>query len=309
MYSVLCMIIYCTRNPCVNESLISMGCIHGACAAASSHLPSRSLRTRYGNVRVRTLLGMKYHSVASQGHVAVMLGPGKAAMLLQSTANSGPGGRDPTHPGVHDNVSLEDCFRTEEYCKFEYAVLPQHWIGRKQPPSCQDKMFGECGAGVTPGFNVTCCPGAQCKPAQKGAPPVCVPGTEPQLVQTTTPTPTPAPDPLPVRVACVGDSITAGYLSSNASFAYPGRLQAQLDSKYGPGKYTVTNFGAGGATVQRSADSPYWNRTQFAAFVNGSNYDIVIIMLGTNDAKDKGNGGAPNWPAACRCVHLPLHLW
>ena len=79
-------------------------------------------------------------------------------------------------------------------------------------------------------------------------------------------------------MACVGDSITAGYLSSNASFAYPGRLQAQLDSKFGAGKYTVTNFGAGGATVQKGADSPYWNRTQYAAFVNGS-YDIVIVML------------------------------
>ena len=61
----------------------------------------------------------------------------------------------------------------------------------------------------------------------------------------------------------------------------------------------MTNFGAGGATVQKGADSPYWNRTQFAAFVNGSSYDIVIMMLGTNDAKDKGNGGTPNWPAAC----------
>jgi acyl-CoA thioesterase-1 len=109
----------------------------------------------------------------------------------------------------------------------------------------------------------------------------------------------PTPSTAVVRVACVGDSITAGYLSSNASYAYPGRLQMHLDSNFGVGKYKVTNFGAGGATVQKSADSPYWNRTQYAAFVNGSSYDIVIIMLGTNDAKDKGNGGAPNWPPSC----------
>ena len=83
-----------------------------------------------------------------------------------------------------------------------------------------------------------------------------------------------------VRIACVGDSITAGYLASNASFAYPGRLQSLLDAKHGAGAFEVFNFGAGGATVQKGADSPYWNRTQFAAFVNGSNYDIVIIMLG-----------------------------
>jgi sialate O-acetylesterase len=93
---------------------------------------------------------------------------------------------------------------------------------------------------------------------------------------------TQAADPTTIRVACVGDSITAGYLSSNASFAYPGRLQAQLDSKFGAGKYTVTNFGAGGATVQKGADSPYWNRSQYAAFVNGSSYDIVIMMLVRN---------------------------
>jgi lysophospholipase L1-like esterase len=246
-----------------------------------------------------TLLGMKYHSVARQGHVVVMLGPGKTAKLLQSTANSGPDGSDPTHPGVHANVTLEDCFRTAEYCKFEYAVLPQHWIDRRLPParSCQDKMFGECGAGIDPGFNVTCCPGAHCKAAQKGAPTVCVPGEPTQ--QFLTLTLTPPPPPPAIRVACVGDSITAGYLSSNASFAYPGRLQAHLDAKFGPGIYAVTNFGAGGATVQKDADSPYWNRTQYATFVNGSSYDIVILMLGTNDAKDTGNGGAPNWPAAC----------
>ena len=30
------------------------------------------------------------------------------------------------------------------------------------PPSCQDKMFGECGPGIVPGHNVTCCAGARC---------------------------------------------------------------------------------------------------------------------------------------------------
>ena len=90
--------------------------------------------------------------------------------------------------------------------------------------------------------------------------------------------------PRRVRVACVGDSITAGYLASNKSMAYPGRLQAQLTARFGEGSYIVSNFGAGGATVQRGADSPYWNRTQFAQWINGT-YDVVIMMLGTNDAK------------------------
>ena len=43
---------------------------------------------------------------------------------------------------------------------------------------------------------------------------------------------------------------------------------------------------------------PDWNRTQYGQFVNGT-WDVVIMMLGTNDAKDVGNGGAPNWPAGC----------
>jgi hypothetical protein len=40
---------------------------------------------------------------------------------------------------------------------------------------------------------------------------------------------------LPIKVACVGDSITAGYLASNATVAYPGVLQSLLDAKHGAG--------------------------------------------------------------------------
>ena len=95
-----------------------------------------------------------------------------------------------------------------------------------------------------------------------------------------------------VRIACVGDSITAGYLASNASFAYPGRLQSLLDAKHGAGGFEVFNFGAGGATVQKGADSPYWQRDQYKQFIS-STYDAVIVMLGTNDAKHQ------NWPMNC----------
>ena len=42
-------------------------------------------------------------------------------------------------------------------------------------PSCQDKVWGECGAGIVPGKTVQCCKGMTCKPAQPNAPPVCVP--------------------------------------------------------------------------------------------------------------------------------------
>lgn len=78
-----------------------------------------------------------------------------------------------------------------------------------------------------------------------------------------------------LKIACVGDSITAGAHASNASMAYPQQLQAMLD----PTKYAVTNLGACGSTMQRKGDSPYWQRPQFTA-LNSSKWDIVVIMLG-----------------------------
>ena len=82
--------------------------------------------------------------------------------------------------------------------------------------------------------------------------------------QLTKPTPT-----TPIRVACVGDSITA---------LYPAYLYAMLGSN----KYSVGNFGVGGSTVSLDFDKPYMNQT---AATNALNFapDIVVIMLGTND--------------------------
>jgi hypothetical protein len=58
--------------------------------------------------------------------------------------------------------------------------------------------------------------------------------------------------PQPLKIACVGDSITAGAHASNASMGYPGQLQRMLD----PAKYAVTNLGACGSTMQKNGDSP-----------------------------------------------------
>jgi lysophospholipase L1-like esterase len=74
---------------------------------------------------------------------------------------------------------------------------------------------------------------------------------------------------------------------------YPSQLQQMLG-----GNYVVTNLGASGATLQKKGDSPYWNRPQFQTLIQNK-WDIVIIMLGTNDAKDKGSGGPPNWTHDC----------
>jgi len=81
-----------------------------------------------------------------------------------------------------------------------------------------------------------------------------------------------------INVACVGDSITQGYLSSRG-MDYPTQLQALLGSGY-----KVMNFGAGGRTMLKKGDNPYW-RTGPLKQALASQPSIVVLMLGTNDAK------------------------
>ena len=75
-------------------------------------------------------------------------------------------------------------------------------------------------------------------------------------------------------------------------------MQMLLDAKYGFGQYIVTNLGACGSTMLRHGDSPFWLRPQYKALVGGK-WDIVTIMLGTNDAKDRGDGGPADWNHTC----------
>lgn len=102
-----------------------------------------------------------------------------------------------------------------------------------------------------------------------------------------------------IKVACVGDSITAGAHSSGSAKTYPSQLQDLIGSGY-----SVTNLGACGSTMLKSADSPYWKRPQYAA-LTAAKWDIVIIMLGTNDAKDAGSHGPQNWPHDCGSIQTP----
>ena len=85
-----------------------------------------------------------------------------------------------------------------------------------------------------------------------------------------------------VKVACVGDSITYGHGSTNPEVdSYPAHLQELLGLRY-----EVRNFGVSGKTMNdaRGWDS-YVSTNEYAA---SKEYqpDIVILMLGTNDAKD-----------------------
>jgi alpha-L-fucosidase len=82
----------------------------------------------------------------------------------------------------------------------------------------------------------------------------------------------------PIRVACVGDSITAGIGAENGK-SYPSQLQYLLGDKW-----EVKNFGLSGRTLLKKGDNPYWVE---AAFKEAQAFkpDVVIIMLGTNDTK------------------------
>jgi lysophospholipase L1-like esterase len=75
-----------------------------------------------------------------------------------------------------------------------------------------------------------------------------------------------------IRVACVGDSITEGS-------GYPADLQIMLGANY-----HVESFGVSGSTVLLNSDRPYLNQN---ACKKSKVFQpsIVIIMLGTNDAK------------------------
>jgi len=74
-----------------------------------------------------------------------------------------------------------------------------------------------------------------------------------------------------IRVACVGDSITEGS-------GYPDKLQSLLGTDY-----SVGNFGVSGSTVSLNSEKPYMNQSKFQEAMDFQP-DIVVIMLGTNDA-------------------------
>jgi acyl-CoA thioesterase-1 len=74
------------------------------------------------------------------------------------------------------------------------------------------------------------------------------------------------------KVACVGDSITA----------LPTSWCGDLSTKLGAG-YTVSNFGVTGTNLEKNVGQPYWTSSEFTPSHDFAP-NIVIIMLGTNDA-------------------------
>jgi len=89
----------------------------------------------------------------------------------------------------------------------------------------------------------------------------------------------------PIRIACVGDSITYGDKlgKRRETKSYPAQLQALLGSGY-----QVNNYGVGGMIMREKTkkdrkQNSYWN-TKKIPLIKEFKPNIVIIMLGTNDA-------------------------
>ena len=88
-----------------------------------------------------------------------------------------------------------------------------------------------------------------------------------------------------IKIACIGDSVTAGYLLGNAgSESYPSQLQALMGESY-----HIGNFGHSGATLLKKGHKPYYKTKEFADAI-AFNPDIAIIHLGLNDTDPR------NWP-------------
>ena len=82
-----------------------------------------------------------------------------------------------------------------------------------------------------------------------------------------------------IKVACIGDSITAGYKTGKGR-AWPGQLGEMLGDKW-----SVSNFGVNAKTLMKTGES-YQGTGQFKSALE-LKPDVVVIMLGTNDTKGR----------------------
>ena len=96
-----------------------------------------------------------------------------------------------------------------------------------------------------------------------------------------------------IKVACVGDSLTYGYgVMMWEENNYPTQLQNMLGDEY-----HVQNFGVSNYCVKNDSDHPYTTHTSYTdSLLYGA--DILVFMMGTNDAKAKNWTSAEDYKAA-----------
>ncbi len=83
-----------------------------------------------------------------------------------------------------------------------------------------------------------------------------------------------------IKIACVGDSITYGFgIKNQPSNSYPRILGNMLGAEC-----TVSNFGNIRVTVQSDGDQPYISTRTYEKSIR-YNADVIIFMMGSNDAK------------------------
>ncbi len=92
-----------------------------------------------------------------------------------------------------------------------------------------------------------------------------------------------------LKVACVGDSITAGYaLKDPARDSYPAQLARLLGADY-----EVRNFGVSAATLMDAGNFTYRTRPAHDEALAWQ-ADVVVIALGTNDTKAENIAAHPD---------------
>ena len=99
-----------------------------------------------------------------------------------------------------------------------------------------------------------------------------------------------------ITVACVGDSITEGYLASDWNLhSYPAVLQRILWQDH-----LIINLGNSGRTMRDDLGNHYRGTTQHSSMRrNAGKFDYALIMLGTNDSYfDRA------WPATSDELYL-----
>lgn len=88
-----------------------------------------------------------------------------------------------------------------------------------------------------------------------------------------------------IKIACVGNSVTRGYLLKNPERdSYPSQLQRLLGDAY-----EVQNFGHSGATLLTKGHRPYMEMPEYPEALK-FDANIIIIHLGLNDTDPR------NWP-------------